>query len=205
MNINKIFCGISVAFLSLVFTACSEKQALERHFYKGGCEAVNLDSLLLSKSRAVKFIDFRNDEERNYHNSLWTAKEYCNMSNFTLNQIVAAISEKTGYNNLITIKNTNFVPQDEKGSVVVTIEDSKRKYATKRNFNFVALKDANMQYFKEGESITFGGKSVKIYSVQEYRYPSNLWKIKIVGSDGDEALLELKKNYFILNGYKIIF
>lgn len=198
---------IMVSFL-LFLSGCAEKEITQpKEQAVQGCEAVNLNTLLLSKSKAVKFVDLRSDEERNYHNSLWKPLEYCKMSDFSLNQIIAEVSDKTNYQNLITTKKDNFISPNERGSVTLIIENTNKHYKTHRNFNFLALKGRHMRSFSEGQWITLGRESFRFISINEYNSPEKMWQIKVISnkSGKKDEIINLRTNYFWINGYKIIF
>ena len=211
---NKKHLGlISLLCATLLLGGCGTKSDIKKYvvgelstFSSAGCEAVHLNTLILSKTKAYKFIDNRTEQERNYHNSLWTPEEYCAMSDFSFNQIVAEFGKKTAFNSPIQLRENQVAYSSEKSLMVVEFQGTNRKYATTRNFNFAKIKGESYSFFKEGSSQNFGkGLNYKIYSIREFKDGKRLWQLKLVDKKGNEQIINLDKNYFYLGDYKVVF
>jgi len=202
---------IVLALGAVLLAGCSTKNPF-RDPNKGvlterGCEAFNFDTLLLSKGKAVRFIDNRSLEERNYQNGLWTVREYCKMSGYTLARLIAEYGDRTGYTNVINVKNIDGTHISENSPSTVEISGSSLNYSYKtNNFNFVIMRGEEIIYAKEGEIVNLDGQKYRFFNTREYMDDGHKWLITVrCVNDGVEKVLTLDKNKFFLGSYKVMF
>lgn len=206
----KKFYGLSLVLATLFLAGCATKGELGKADLKErGCEAFNFTSLLLSKAKAAEFIDKRTQAEKNFQNGLWTAKEYCDMSELTLTELLVEYGKKTDYSNLISVRSGSNIKLNNSGATVIEIEGSNMQYVNDRkSFNYVATDDKNVISFKDGDEIKLDGKKYRIYNKQEYKNDKEAWIIEIIEMKDKmpkSSLITIKENKFVLGNYKVIF
>lgn len=202
--IKKIVtCSVCLFFLCGC-SALSNKSV--KYFEEKGCEAVNFDTLLLSKGRVSHFIDMRSAEERNFQNGLFSIDEYCEMGSYSLTEILAKFGERTKYANLVSVKQGSLISMGN-SSTTIEIAKSNLKYtAPKSTFNFVAIKGNTIKKFRENEIVSLDGVSYSFHNLTEYKTDKRSWKIGIQNeSNKQQNVVDLNKNYFVFGNWKIIF
>ena len=199
--LNLILFGALVSGCSLI----NNKDV--KYFAEQGCEAVNFDTLLLSKGRVAYFTDNRSPEERNFQNGLFSVDEYCAMGSYNLTEIMAKFGEKTNYANLISVKQGSLINKRDASATVISIDKSNLKYtAPKSTFNFIAIKGGTIKKFKENDIISLDGVSYSFHNLTEYKADTRSWKIGIQNANNsNQNIVDLNKNYFMFGDWKIIF
>ncbi|MBP5779416.1 MAG: hypothetical protein J6W17_05680, partial [Campylobacter sp.] len=141
---------LNLILFGALISGCSITNSKDiKYFAEQGCEAVNFDTLLLSKGRVAYFTDNRSKEERNFQNGLFSVDEYCEMGSYNLTEILAKFGEKTNYANLVSVKHGNLVRKGDNSTTVISIDKSNLKYtAPKSTFNFVAIKGGTIKKFR---------------------------------------------------------
>lgn len=204
---------VFTAMVVLLLSGCGDLKLSDifksspKYFVDKGCEAVNFDSLLLSKGRAIEFSDKRSKEERNYQNGLWSVDEYCNMSKYNLTELIAEYGKRTKYNNIVSVNQGNIIRNMDNSTTSIEIEKSNLNYANPEGtFNFVAINGDKIIYFKENESVKLDGIKYKFINKKEYNSDHKAWEIEIINViTGDSIVNSLKQNKFNFGSYKIIF
>ena len=103
---------------SLILSGCGAAKNLSKEDIKqNNCSAFNLISLIASNPNVKEVVDFRGLDQKTYENTLFTTKEYCELGNQSLNDVINQYEMKTKFSNSIVYKNG-----------VVTINPSKKNY-----------------------------------------------------------------------------
>lgn len=190
---------------SLILSGCGAAKNLSKEDIKqNNCSAFNLISLIASNPNVKEVVDFRGLDQKTYENTLFTTKEYCELGNQSLNDVINQYEMKTKFSNSIIYKNG-----------IVTINPSKKNYIFLENsFNFVAVsRDKNdVKYFKNRENIKLGNHTIRIEVLKDYRNAQNPYVLKLydnkkINKETIETakIIKTEKNFFTFEDYLIAF
>lgn len=197
---------LSLVLVAIGFTlsGCEQKNLSVKDIKYYNCSAFNLISVIASNPNVKEVVDLRALDQKTYENTLFTTKEYCELGNQSVNDIINQYELKTQYSNSIIYQNG-----------VVTINPSKKNYIFLENsFNFVAVsKDKkNIKYFKNRENVKIGDHTLWIEVLKDYRNSKNPYVLKLHDTQTinkksvtDTQIIKTEKNFFTFEDYLIVF